>query len=352
MSEIDYGDPGQPFTYVFRQEVTEGGKRDGTIWTSPLMRTRAGDSYSKKREIVQGVIGGQLSGGARWAETPDGTLIYGHDRSAMFGKEKELTVARRYEILKEADALRAGPRRRGPGKAKAAPKYRVVVGWLNRNYDPPKPAAAAWKSSVAESSLADAKLQAQHHVNREHTVHEAGMVFSFPMSEKDPLGKARATLLDVARERGLAERLGYEKVRAGEKHEGGKNPHVSHVSRSSRPPLTEREVEVLHDLRLPRLKRKVTNRGSLVIERVEEDLAGRSLITIHRLQPGVASLGDYYVLTAAGRKILGEYHAWVRGIGTPSASRHEGGSNPRVSRSARDMTLKARVNALVGRSKK
>ena len=346
MSEIDYGYPGQPFTYVFRQEVTEGGKRDGTIWTSPLMRTRAGDSYSKKREIVQGVIGGQLSGGARWAETPDGTLIYGHDRSAMFGKEKELTVARRYEILKEADALRAGPRRRGPGKAKAAPKYRVVVAWLNRNYDPPKPAAAAWKSSVAESSLLEVVTSARHHAAREHTVHESALVLTFPMSEKDPLGKARAKVLDAARGLGPAERLGYEKVRAGEKHEGGKNPHVS------RPPLTEREVEVLHDLRLPRLKRKVTNRGSLVIERVEEDLAGRGFITIHRLQPGVASLGDYYVLTAAGRKILGEYHAWVRGIGTPSASRHEGGSNPRVSRSARDMTLKARVNALVGRSKK
>lgn len=255
MTEIDYGDPGQPFTYVFRQEVTENGKRDGTIWTSPLMRTRADDWHAKKREIVQGVIAGHLSGGARWAQTPNGTLIYGLDRSTMFGKANELTVDRRREILKEADALRAGPRRRGPGKAKAA-KYRVVVAWLNRNYDPPKPAAAAWKSSVAESSLADAKLQAQHHVNREHTVHEAGMVFAFPMSEKDPLGKARAKVLDVARERGLAERLGYEKVRAGEKHEGDKNPHVS------RPSLTEREVEVLHDLRLPRLKRKVTNQGA------------------------------------------------------------------------------------------
>jgi hypothetical protein len=37
---------------------------------------------------------------------------------------------------------------------------------------------------------------------------------------------------------------------------------------------------------------------------------------------------------------------------SPDARRHEGGGNPRVSRSARDMTLKARVNALVGRGKK
>jgi hypothetical protein len=37
---------------------------------------------------------------------------------------------------------------------------------------------------------------------------------------------------------------------------------------------------------------------------------------------------------------------------SPDARRHESGGNPRVSRSVRDMTLKARVDALVGRSKK
>jgi hypothetical protein len=39
-------------------------------------------------------------------------------------------------------------------------------------------------------------------------------------------------------------------------------------------------------------------------------------------------------------------------LGTSGGAKHERGGNPHVSRAARDMTLKARVNALVGRKRK
>lgn len=252
----------------------------------------------------------------------------------------------------------------------AQTKYRIVIAWLNRNYDPPKPAAAAWKSSVAEPSLALVKSQAQHHVNREHTVHEAGMVFSFPMSEKDPLGKARATLLDVARERGLAERLGYEKVRASEKHEAGGNPRVSRSSHAPRSHV----YKPGKTWRLRVVDRVVPSHGARRVE-FEDGLSiqvhagsGRSDLlyamrpTDMRHQgrsPGPESRREYQY--AALRAVLGAEPATfildadgdVRAERSEArAEKHEAEGNPRVSRSARDMTLKARVNALVGRGKK
>jgi len=59
---------------------------------------------------------------------------------------------------------------------------------------------------------------------------------------------------------------------------------------------------------------------------------------------------DGYILSpTAAEKLL----RYLQTEDAPSSvAKHEGGSNPRVSRSVRDMTLKARVNALVGRGKK
>jgi hypothetical protein len=59
--------------------------------------------------------------------------------------------------------------------------------------------------------------------------------------------------------------------------------------------------------------------------------------------------GGYILSPTAAEKLL----RYLQTEDAPSSvAKHEGGSNPRVSRSARDMTLKARVNALVGRGKK
>jgi len=100
-----------------------------------------------------------------------------------------------------------------------ANKHRVILAWMNTNYEPPRPTAVVWKNSVAEAKLLEVKNQAAHHASREHVVSEAALVLSFPMKEKDPLLKARARVLEVARDLGLAGTAG--------KHERGQNPRVS-----------------------------------------------------------------------------------------------------------------------------
>jgi hypothetical protein len=95
-------------------------------------------------------------------------------------------------------------------------KHRVIVAWLNTNYDPPKPSAVVWKSSVPEGKLLEVKNQAEHYASREHGVYEAALVMSFSMKEKDPLAKARARVLGVGHDLGLTGSAG--------KHEHGGNP--------------------------------------------------------------------------------------------------------------------------------
>ena len=59
--------------------------------------------------------------------------------------------------------------------------------------------------------------------------------------------------------------------------------------------------------------------------------------------------GGYILSPTAAEKLL----RYLQMEDAPSSVvKHESGGNPRTARSARDMTLKARVNALVGRGKK
>jgi hypothetical protein len=246
-------------------------------------------------------------------------------------------------------------------------KRRVIVAWMNTNYDPPRPAAVAWKSAVPEAKLAEIKLQAQHHAAREHTVHESALVLSFPMREKDPLAKARAKVLDVARGLGLAG-----------KHEAGGNPRVSRSSRPSRSSRIARShvYKPSKAWHLHIVDRVVPSHGAHRVE-FQDGLSiqvhagsGRSDLLYamrpHDMRyqgrsPGPESRREYQY--AALRAVLGAEPATFildadgdiraeRAERTAGAQKHEAGGNPRVSRSARDMTLKARVNALVGRGKK
>jgi hypothetical protein len=71
-------------------------------WTSPPFPP------ADRRQIVQGVIGGFITGRPRWAEDLDGNFIYGLD-----GVGKETQAASVY-------APKPTPRRRGKNKPKTA----------------------------------------------------------------------------------------------------------------------------------------------------------------------------------------------------------------------------------------
>jgi hypothetical protein len=57
---------------------------------------------------------------------------------------------------------------------------------------------------------------------------------------------------------------------------------------------------------------------TLVYERVQVALAAKGLLRVRRLRPGFSSLGDHYVRTPAGDRMLARYRMCVRAIGTPS----------------------------------
>ena len=74
---------------VYRQQLTERGRATGELWTSEpfIMETLA--------HVRRAVVAGYLSGGARWAETTDGTFLYGLDRLG-----KDLSAEARDEIIR------------------------------------------------------------------------------------------------------------------------------------------------------------------------------------------------------------------------------------------------------------
>jgi hypothetical protein len=171
-------------------------------------------------------------------------------------------------------------------------------------------------------------------------------------------------VLDVARGLGLAGRASPSAA----KHELGDNPRTS-IRRSKlyRPSKA---------WRLHAVDRVVPSHGAHRVE-FNDGLSiqvhtgsGRSDLLyamrpsdmrLEGRSPGPESRREYQY--AALRAVLGAEPATfildadgdVRAERSSVSSRggiHEAGGNPRVSRSARDMTLKARVNALVGRGKK
>lgn len=59
--------------------------KDGTVWTSP-------ETFEAPtpRHVAQAVIAGYLSGEPRWAESPEGVLLYGMDAKGKGMTQKPL----------------------------------------------------------------------------------------------------------------------------------------------------------------------------------------------------------------------------------------------------------------------
>lgn len=77
--------------------------------------------------------------------------------------------------------------------------------------------------------------------------------------------------------------------------------------------LTPLDLEILIDTARRPLQRRVP--GYLMQDRAREKLAAMGLLRWHRTQRGVASLGDYYVLTPAGTALVRRYGRAVQSLG-------------------------------------